>query len=66
MTLHELYTKLDSAEIAEWMAYDLSKDPDFNEKIKKEEEMRASGELDGTDSAALFRSMGGVHSGNDS
>ncbi len=53
--------------IVEWMAFDLTKSEEFQDKLKKEQELEATRQMSGTELAALFRSMGGQHKhGNDS
>jgi len=53
----ELLERLDSQEIATYIAYDLTQDEDFAARIQKEAEIEASRELSSEDYAAQFKKL---------
>lgn len=57
LTIDELLNKLDSNEISEWMAYDLSKTEKFQDKIEAERQAKESAEMTGKQKASLFKSF---------
>lgn len=64
--IKEVMERYSPSQLMEWMAWDLTQSEVFQEKFKKDSQLEATRQMDGTDLAKMFRSMGGSHSyGND-
>lgn len=57
MSVKKLLKELDSHEIAEWMAYDLTNNKDWLGKYQKEIELEASRQMSQEDKVAAFKRL---------
>ena len=57
MTVNRLLKEMDSAEISEWMAFELSRQPEFLEKWKKEEELKRFRAMSKEHQIAMFKKV---------
>ena len=55
--MHTLLTSMDSAEIAEWMAYDTTCSPEWQEKYNTQLELECSKELSDQETLQAFKAM---------
>jgi hypothetical protein len=55
MTTHQVLASHTSAELSEWMAYELLKSSDFVEKLNKEVELENFRKLSDAEQAAAFK-----------
>tara|TARA_A100000171_G_C2140369_1_gene154926 strand:- start:806 stop:1042 length:237 start_codon:yes stop_codon:yes gene_type:complete len=60
MTVGEIYSKMDSQELSEWMAYLLTSDEKWQTKYTKEVELRASTESGDEHRSAQLKRLFGV------
>jgi len=65
MPVKELLSKMDSQELGEWWAYDLTKSPEFLERYKREKEAKQFAALSREEmklkAMALFSNCGAVN-----
>ena len=59
MTVNELLTKMDSAEISEWMAYDQTQSADWVNKYTREKELEYSRQQSDEERVKAFKRMFG-------
>lgn len=60
--VNELLMRIDSVELAEYMAWDLLQTEEFQERYKKEQEREESRQLSADEYAAKFKALiGGNH-----
>lgn len=59
MTVNELLTKMDSAEISEWMAYDQTQSEDWVKKYTREKELEYSRQQSDEERVKAFKRMFG-------
>ncbi len=57
MTVHQLQTTLDSGEISEWMAYELTQSDVWIEKYNKEKELELSKQMSQEERTEAFKRL---------
>lgn len=64
MTVSELYSKVSSHEMTEWMAYNLTKDEKWVKQYERDMDREASKELSDEERLLAFKRLLGGNSGN--
>ena len=57
MTVQTLMSTMDSREITEWMAYDMTCSEEWQEKHKREAQLEASRQMSDEDKLKAFKAM---------
>lgn len=57
VTVKELLSRMDSQEISEWWAYDLTNTPDFKKKYNEQKEAEAQAKLSAQELKSRFKQM---------
>lgn len=57
MSVQQILETMTSKEISEWMAYDLTCSPEWQEKFEEEESLRISREMSPEDKARAFKAL---------